>query len=380
MGLIEVIVPSEQEGSRAVVRNWLKRPGERVAQDDPLVELETDKVTQEIAAPAAGILHEIVMQSDEIATPGAVLARIDPATDPATDPGAPAGAPAAARHHSPAVRRLAAEYGIDPDGLSGSGKGGRVTREDMEAAHRARGGTPAPQPCSRRVPHSPMRLAIARNMAESVARAPHVTALAEVDFTAVERHRTHLKPLLAAQGVNLSLTPYLVLAAAAALRAVPEVNSHWHEDALEIHADANIGIGTALGDTGLVVPVIRKAQELKLEQVARQLQELTARARAGRLSAAEMAGGSFTISNHGTSGTLLAAPVILHDGQSAILGVGRLERRAVVREAGGAEALAIRTMAHVTLTIDHRALDGHQTGRWLAAFAARIEGWEAPPG
>lgn len=377
MGLIEVIVPSEQEGNRAVVRNWLKQPGERVAQDDPLVELETDKVTQEIAAPAAGILHEILMQSDEIATPGAVLARIDPAPDATTDPvDSPAGAPAAARH-SPAVRRLAAEYGIDPDGLVGSGKGGRVTREDMEAAHRAQG-TPAPQPCSHRVPHSPMRLAIARNMAESVARAPHVTALVEVDFTAVTRHRAHLKPLLAAQGVNLSLTPYLVAAAAAALRAVPEVNSHWHEDALEIHADANIGIGTALGDAGLVVPVIRKAQDLTLEQIARKLHELTGRARAGRLSAAEMAGGSFTISNHGTSGTLLAAPVILHDGQSAILGVGRLERRAVVRDAGGAEALAIRTMAHVTLTIDHRALDGHQTGRWLAVFAERIEGWEAP--
>ncbi|WP_287882471.1 MULTISPECIES: dihydrolipoamide acetyltransferase family protein [Paracoccus] len=377
MGLIEVIVPAEQEGSRAVVRHWLKRPGERVAQDDPLVELETDKVTQEIAAPAAGILHEIVMQSDEIVTPGAVLARIDPTSDPVAPP---TGAPAAARQHSPAVRRLAAEYGIDPGDIAGSGKGGRVTREDMQAAHRARGGTPAPQSCSRRVPHSPMRLAIARNMAESVARAPHVTALAEVDFTAVTRHRAHLKPLLAAQGINLSLTPYLVVAAAAALRAVPEVNSHWHEDALEIHADANIGIGTALGDAGLVVPVIRKAQDLTLEEVAGQLQELTARARAGRLSAAEMAGGSFTISNHGTSGTLLAAPVILHDGQSAILGVGKLERRAVVRDAGGAEALAIRTMAHVTLTIDHRALDGHQTGRWLSAFAARIEGWEAPPG
>ncbi len=366
--MIDVIAPEEQEGSRLVVRSWLKRPGDAVALADPLVELESDKVTQELAAPAAGVLSEIVMLSDAVVTPGAVLARIN--TAPAIEN---AGTP----RLSPVVRRLAEQYGIDPATVRGSGRDGRVTREDMEAAHAARATTAAPGPQrSRRVPHSSMRLAIARNMTEAVARAPHVTAVIEVDFTAVQRHRE--QRARGGQGLRVSYTAYVVMAAVAATRSVPEVNSRWHDEALEIFEDIDIGVGTALGDAGLIVPVIRAVQRLTLDEVAARLGDLTERARAGKLTRADVVGGGFTISNHGVSGTLLATPVILHEGQSAILGVGRLEKRAVVREIDGTDALVIRPMAYVSLTIDHRALDGHQTNRWLAAFAERIESWEPP--
>jgi 2-oxoglutarate dehydrogenase E2 component (dihydrolipoamide succinyltransferase) len=161
------------------------------------------------------------------------------------------------------------------------------------------------------------------------------------------------------------------------MTAAPAVNSRWHDDFLEIFADVNIGVGTALGDKGLVVPVIRAAQSLTLEDIAARLNDLTERARAGRLAAADVQGGTFSISNHGVSGSLLAAPIIINQPQSAILGVGKLQKRVVVREAGGAEAIQIRPMAYVSLTIDHRVIDAAQTNAWLAKFVEELEGWPA---
>jgi 2-oxoglutarate dehydrogenase E2 component (dihydrolipoamide succinyltransferase) len=161
------------------------------------------------------------------------------------------------------------------------------------------------------------------------------------------------------------------------MRAVPAVNSRWHADALELFDDINIGIGTALGDKGLVVPVVHRAQALSLHGIAARLQEATAAARAGKLSPADVQGGTFTISNHGVSGSLLAAPIIINQPQTAILGVGRVEKRVVVREVGGSDAMLIRPMAYVSLTIDHRALDGHQTNAWLTRFVEILESWPA---
>lgn len=393
--MIDVLAPVEQEGTKAVVRNWLKAVGDRVAPDDPLVELETDKVTQEIPAPVAGILSEILMQGGEKAEPGAVLGRIRQEEAATAEPVAMATkpelrrVPAAAEHYSPAVRRAAEEYGIDPATVDGSGKGGRVTRADMDAAHEAaRAVQSSPAPVQETVPeipplggrsrairHSPMRLAIAEHMQMSVSTAPHVTAVFEADFSAVMRHREKSKQAFAASGVSLSYTAYIVSACVAAMKAVPEVNSRWFDDRLEVFDDVNVGIGTALGNEGLVVPVIRAAQDLSLSGIAARLQDLTTRARTKTLAPADMRGGTFTISNHGVSGSLLATPIIINQPQTAILGVGKLEKRVVVREVEGVDTIQIWPMAYVSLTIDHRALDGHQTNTWLARFVETLEGW-----
>lgn len=408
--LMDVLAPLEQEGTKAVVRAWLKRPGETVNIDDPLVELETDKVTQEVPSPVAGILAEILLQSGDDAGPGSVLGRI---RAEGTRQSAPAVAAVLVSHetakavapdlmrYSPAVRRAALQYGIDPGTVAGTGKNGRVTRIDIEAAFAARTDAspsiepisqsrPVPLPAeahsgrdepaergSRSVPHSPMRLAIASNMLNSVTVAPHVTAVFEADFSAILKHREANKAALAARGTNLSYTAYMVAAAAAAMRAVPEINSRWHDDHLEIFDDVNIGVGTALGDKGLVVPVIRRVQHLSLTGIATALQDLTTRARAGTLKPEDMRSGTFTISNHGVSGSLFASPIIINQPQTAILGIGKLEKRVVVREVGGVDTIQIRPMAYVSLTIDHRAVDGHQTNLWLTRFVEVLENWPA---
>lgn len=284
------------------------------------------------------------------------------------------------------MRRLLIEADLDPAGLSGTGRGGRITREDVEAAVKSGGAkpakTPAPEPATPRVsgnitsvPHDTMRLRIAEHMSHSVTVAPHVTAVFEADFGAIIAHRKANKAAFAKQGVNLTLTAYVVIAAAKAMDAAPAVNARWFDDRLELYDDVNIGIGTALGDKGLVVPVIHHTQSLSLLGVAKRMQELTDKARTGKLARADVQGGTFSISNHGVSGTLIAAPIIINQPQSAILGVGRLEKRVVVREIDGADAMLIRPMAYVSLTIDHRALDGHQTNAWLTRFVEVLEGW-----
>ena len=396
--LIDITAPLEQEGTKAVVRNWLKKIGETVQEGDAIVELETDKVTQEVASPADGVLLEILMENGDDATPGAVLGRLGSDTAASDQPAAPAPAASHAVHYSPAVRHAAEEYGIDPATITGSGRDGRVTRADMDRAFAGSGGraeraTPAherraaPRPglvppavagaalASRRVPHSGMRAAIAAHMLQSVTTAPHVTAVFEADFSAIMRHRAAHKEGFAADGINLSYTAYIVSACVSAMRAVPEVNSRWHEDALEIFEDINIGVGTALGDQGLIVPVIRRAQDLSLAEIAARLQDLTTRARENALTGADVRGGTFTISNHGISGSLLAAPIIINQPQSAILGVGKVEKRVVVREVDGVDTIQVRPMAYVSLTIDHRSLDGHQTNAWLTHFVEVLENW-----
>ena len=394
--MIDVRVPDEQEGTRAVVRGWLKAVGDRVAINDPLVELETDKVTQEVPAPAAGVLAEIALDTDDEAVPGALLGRIDPAGQADSRPG-PGGAAASVSvkegqsfdrlrmngsgigqgsRLSPSVKRALAQHGLDPASLTGTGRDGRITREDVDRAATGEA-LPAPRPTQSApfaagdIPHDRMRRTIADNMVRAVAQAPHVTALFEADFSAISAH----KAALASRGIKLGYTAYLVKAAAAAMAAAPAINGWWEDDRIAIAPTINIGVGTALDDKGLVVPVVRDAGSLSVEQIGQRLDDLTARARAGQLTAADVSGGSFTISNHGVSGSLLAAPIILHAGQAAILGVGKLDKRVVVRTIAGRDAMLIRPMAYVTLTIDHRVVDGHQTNAWLTRFVATIENW-----
>ncbi len=398
---VEITAPTEQEGTKAVVRNWLKQIGDHVKEGDALVELETDKVTQEIAAPCDGILSEIAMEDGDDTAPGAILGYMialapnvaaEASSAPSEKRPASPEPAATSSYYSPAVRKAAAEHGIDPATLKGSGRDGRVTRADMDRAFETGKSYPSMsvsrQPAadrafpaipvdgkSRTIPHSAMRLAIAKHMAQSLATAPQVTAVFEADFTAIMRHRTGHRDRLQAEGVNLSYTAYFVAASVAAMKVVPEVNSQWHDDGLEIFADVDIGIGIALGDRGLVAPVIRQAQHLSLENIAARLQDLTNRARSNTLKADELKGGTFTISNHGVSGSLLASPIIINQPQSAILGIGKLEKRVVVREVDGVDTIQIRPMAYVSLTIDHRSLDGHQTNAWLSEFVRVLQDW-----
>jgi 2-oxoglutarate dehydrogenase E2 component (dihydrolipoamide succinyltransferase) len=407
--VIDVTVPAEQEGTQAVVRAWLKKVGDRVEEHDPLVELETDKVTMEVPAPAAGVLREIVLDSGAEAVPGAVLARIaataevaghESAVVPAGEErprlslaGPPAFAGATELRLSPSVKRALLQHDIDPSRIEGTGRDGRITRADVDRAVAAattvqQGPRTTAQPQvasepnaqglrSHSVPHDRMRLKIAENMLASVGEAPHVTAVFDADFTAVIRHRERHKAAWARQGVKLTYTAYLVAAAAEAMKAAPAINSRWHDDRVEIFDDINIGVGTALGDKGLIVPVLRNVETLSLKGIAAGLEQLIEKARRERLAATDVSGGTFTLSNHGVSGSLFAAPIILARGQSAILGVGKLEKRVVVREVDGVDTIQIRPMAYVSLTIDHRVVDGHQTNAWLTRFVELLETWPA---
>lgn len=392
--MIDILVPYEQEGTKAIVRSWLVKVGEPVKENDPLVELETDKVTQEVPAPADGILDAILLDTDAEAVPGALLGRMRRAD--AAAPTAPKAAaveapkpatnerPAPANWLSPSVRRAVQEHDVDPAEVTGTGRGGRITRTDVErhVAERAKAPEPpAPPPAKSgsvtSVPHDRMRLAIARNMLGSVTTAPHVTAVFECDFSAIMAHRKAHKDAFAASGASLTFTAYFIAACVEAMRAAPAINSRWFDDRLEIYDAINIGVGTALGDKGLIVPVVHGAQALSLLGIAQRLTDLVARARDGKLSGGDVSGGTFTISNHGVSGSLLAAPIIISQPQSAILGIGKTEKRVVVREAGGVDTIQIRPMAYVSLTIDHRVVDGHQTNTWLGKFVETLENW--PP-
>jgi len=391
--LIDIVVPEDQqEGTESTLMQWLKRAGDTVALHEPLIELETDKVVVEIASPASGVLHELLVEEQSQVEPGAVLGRIAAGAEAAAKTGkAGQQAEAAATQRtatagqsklSPAVRKLLKKHGLDASRITGSGRDGRVTREDVES-HIAGGETIiakdqdalAPLAEGTIVPHTMMRKRIAAHMVKSVQIAPHVTCVFQADMSAVVAHRAKNRGGLEDQGVKLTFTAYFVKAAVAALRAVPQVNSRFHDAGLELFADINIGIGTALGDEGLIVPVIHRAQEMTLDAIAGKLQNLTDKARKGELGQDEVSGGTFTISNHGVSGSLMASPIIINQPQSAILGIGKLEKRVVVVADNGVDNMEIRPLCYVTLTIDHRALDAHQTNKFLSVFVAALESW-----
>ena len=381
--LIDIVVPEgQQEGTESTLMQWLKQAGDTVALHEPLIELETDKVIVEIASPASGVLHELLVEEQNLVEPGAVLGRIAAGAMTAAKTGEvekPAKSIATAKSAatadqpklSPAVRKLLEKHGLDASMITGSGRDGRVTREDVEK-HVA-GGAPLAEETI--VPHTMMRKRIAAHMVKSVQTAPHVTCVFQADMSAVAAHRSKNRAGLEDQGVKLTYTAYFVKAAVEALRAVPEVNSRFHDEGLELFTDINIGIGTALGDEGLIVPVIHGAQEMTLDAIAGKLQTLTEKARKSELGQDDVSGGTFTISNHGVSGSLMASPIIINQPQCAILGIGKLEKRVVVVESDGRDEMEIRLLCYVTLTIDHRALDAHQTNKFLSVFVATLEGW-----
>lgn len=403
---IEIRAPEEQEeGTRSQVLRWLKAPAEAVREHEPLIELETDKVTVEVAAPASGVLEEIVKAEGEEVAPGQVLGRIRAAaTGEADAPPAPARAPALgplasgpaeraggargpdAQRLSPAVRRLLAERGLEPGQVRGTGEGGRITVDDVlqctgaSAPSASLAGAPSARAESgiavRRVPHTPVRKRIAARMVESLLHtAPHVTTVFEIDLGAVLEHRERHRQAFASRGVSLTLTAYFVRAAIEAIRAVPEANSRWSEEALEIYQTVNFGIGTATPE-GLLAPVLRGAEALDLQSTAHGIEALVRRAREGRLTPEDVRGGTFTLSNHGVSGSLIATPIILYPRQAAILGVGKLEKRAVVLEEGEQARVVIRPRCYATLTIDHRVMDGERANGFMRVFAERLARWD----
>lgn len=421
--MIDVMIPDGQlEGTEATLQSWLVAPGDLVKKDQPLAELETDKVTMEVAAPADGVVAQLIAgEGDQVAV-GMLLATLGDeavATGSVTDcesvhsDAASAPAPGALPESvipvdarlSPAVRRILSEHPVDLNQVQGSGKAGRVTKCDLLAylknapisAPVVKAPVQAPaQPvapvttaaakpasvagqsglASTLRPHSKMRSRIAEHMVDSLLHtAPHVTSIFEADLSAIQRHRAKHKAAFADKGVKLTYTAYFVAAAARALQAVPEVNSQFHQDVLELFHDCNIGVGTALGNEGLVVPVIHQAQDLNLIGIARRLQQLTDAARDNTLKPADMQGGTFTLSNHGVSGSLVATPIIINQPQSAILGIGKLEKRVIVKEIEGVDTMVIRPMCYVSLSIDHRALDGFQTNSFLATLVDELERW-----
>jgi len=360
----------------------------------------------EIPAPADGTLIEVLKPVDAEVVPDEVLARLrlggesaapratapPPPADTFREPQAASDAHEASKPLSPAVRRLLQEHSIAASHIEGTGRDGRITAQDVtrhvaDAASRAPAVPPAPvvtpasavaqvsRSGSTRVPHTAIRRRVAEHMARSLTEAPHITTLFEADLTRVLTHRAGHAADFESRGARLTLTAYFVHACAQALRAHREVNATFHSDALELHADVNIGVGTALGNKGLIVPVIHRAQALDLFATAQRLGQVVEAARAGKLLPEDVRGGSFTISNHGVGGSVLAAPIVINQPQVAILGVGKVERRVCVVQVDGVEAISVRSRCYLTLTIDHRALDAFQANAFLSSVVNTLQEW-----
>ena len=404
---VEVRAPIEQsEGTRSQVQRWLKSIGDTVVENEPLIEVETDKVTIEIPSPVSGVLREIVKHETEAIAPGDLLGTIEPPgastvdvealvketsqqclssvanRDAARDAISEYASVLSDGRTSPAVRRLLAEHHLQAADVTGTGAGGRITVDDVLAhvkRHRA-SASPASESVTtseRVIPHSSIRKRIAERMVESLLHtAPHVTTVFEVDLGAVLAHRAQHRADFESRGASLTLTAYFIAACADAVRAVPEANSRWTDEALLIPNAIDIGVGTAIEGRGLVVPVVRNVASLDLFEISRRLAELVRRARGDQLTPAEVRGGTFTISNHGVSGSLLAAPIIINQPQSAILGVGKVEKRAVIVTEDGTDSIVIRPRCYVTLTVDHRVMDGERANRFLNVLVDRLEGWQ----
>ena len=461
----ELKLPQLSESLQAgTISRWYRREGEYVAAFDPLLEVETDKVTTDISAPASGTILKILVPEGttvNVGTPLVLIGSPDEAASPPPAAPAPADAPSVptptaaqpslppvspvaakvaaelgvdltqvrgtapggritrqdvldyAHAHqpttsspplapapnvsapldpstiiTPAVSRLAAQHNLDLRLLRGTGRGGRITRADVLAAvanppaspvspvppapvaEPPAAHPPAVRPVAGSIPVTGMRRAIAVHMVQSVATSPHVTTVMEVDFSAVAAHRRAQREAFAARGLRLTYTAYVVAVVAQALQQHPLVNARWAETEIVLNTAVHIGVATALDTTGLVVPVIRHADELSLAGLARQIEDLAHRARAGTLTPEDVGGGTFTITNHGTSGSLWSTPII-HQPQSAILGVGVIEER--VKVIGG--MLAIRPMAYLSLSFDHRVLDGAGADAFLASVQVGLAGW-----
>jgi pyruvate dehydrogenase E2 component (dihydrolipoamide acetyltransferase) len=429
---MDVVMPQMGESIvEGTLTKWLKKPGDTVERDEPLFEISTDKVDTEIPSPAAGILGELLVKEGETVGVGTIVARIGdgaaaaapttpapaieaPATPPPPPPAAAPAAPAApapvaaapvveaavaepAGPLSPLVRKMARESNIDLAKVTGSGAGGRITKEDVEK-HIAGASAPVPAttppvaaapaapapvaaaPVAPRSPIEPtaktrveplsiMRKAIAEHMVRSKHTAPHVTTIHKVDMTKVAKIRARNKASFQAQyGMSLTFLPFVTQATVEALRAFPIVNASIEGSNIIYHNEINIGIAVAL-ENGLIVPVIRNADEKNVVGLQRSIVDLASRARARQLKPDEIQGGTFSISNFGGFGSIIATPVI-NQPQSAILGVGAIEKTPVVVDD---DAIAIRSIMYLSLSFDHRLIDGAVADQFTAKIKAVLE-------
>jgi len=429
----QVVMP--QLGESVVegkVSRWLKKEGDAVKQYEPILEVETDKVTTEVTAAAGGSLLKILVAEGLVVKAGTPLAVIGEAGE-----AVPAGAglvPAQTGHAvaapqmeavgvgpggtsgariSPVVAKIAAEHDIDVSQIRGTGEGGRVTKKDILAyvetkSHRKEElppweqpgtgdlfkpteevGAPVPvapiAPASRPTLHalpstalpgdelmplSSIRRSIAEHMVKSKTVSPHVTTIFEVDMSRVFAHREANKAAFERDGARLTFTPYFVAASVAALKAYPQVNSSFTDEGLLIHKHINVGVAVSLGDEGLIVPIVKGAEGLSLLGLARAVNDLAERARKKELKPDDVVGSTFTITNHGISGSLFATPII-NQPNVGILGVGAIQKRAVVIN----DAIAIRPMVYIGLTFDHRVLDGASGDWFVAKIKETLENW-----
>ncbi|MCJ7536602.1 MAG: dihydrolipoamide acetyltransferase family protein [Anaerolineales bacterium] len=414
---IQVIMPQLGESViEGTVSKWLKAIGEEIKEFEPLLEVITDKVDSEIPSPGDGTLLAILVEEGTIVTAGTTLAWIgdegetipddsdsspeitpleetqlttgrNDKDEPSTDALRP-GRNQDLGFISPVVAKISQQESIDLTKVPGTGQGGRITKKDvlnyLEKSKKILGSeiTPStPKIGSVRspseiipreiLPHTIVRRSIADHMVKSKQISPHVSTAMEADLNNVVAHRQENKESFSLDGVNLTFTAYFIAAAIAGLKSFPIVNSSWFEDGIQIHKNINFGMATSLGEQGLIVPVIKNADQLSLLGLARTINDLAVRARNRSLEPDEVQGGTFTMTNHGTSGSLFATPII-NQPQAAILGVGVIQKRVTVID----DAIAIRPMIYLTLTFDHRILDGAVADHFLLKVVESLQNWK----
>src|SRR3954470_2833458 len=397
--MAEIRVPTLGESvTEATIGKWFKKPGEAVAVDEPLVELETDKVTIEVPAPAAGVLSDIAARDGETVAVGALLGQIKegagaaaaakpPAAARAPEPKAESGKPTAPSGDmplAPSVRKMAAETGVDPAKVGGSGKDGRVTKGDMMAAIERAAATPTPVPQTaaqmrapspsddaareERVKMTRLRQTIARRLKEAQNTAAMLTTFNEVDMSAVMHLRAQYKDQFEKRhGVKLGFMGFFVRACVVALKDIPAVNAEIDGGDLIYKNYYHIGIAVGT-EKGLVVPVVRDADAKSLADVEKTISDFGRRARDGALKIEEMQGGTFTISNGGVYGSLMSTP-ILNAPQSGILGMHKIQERPMVV----AGKIEVRPMMYLALSYDHRVVDGQQAVTFLVRVKDVLE-------
>jgi pyruvate dehydrogenase E2 component (dihydrolipoamide acetyltransferase) len=431
--MTDVVMPQMGESIvEGTLTKWLKKPGERIERDEPLFEISTDKVDTEIPSPAAGTLAEVLVEEGKTVGINTVVARIDEGGSAAAAPSAPAPAPPAAKAAEPApaapptpaqeviqptpapqqvedtapaepagplsplVRKMARENNVDLNKVKGTGAGGRITRQDMETYMSAKPAAPAPPPApapsyvapaappsapaaplaaggqakTRIEPLSQMRVKIAEHMVMSKRTSPHVTTVHRVDMTKVAKMRERNKGLFQQNyGFSLTYLPFVTRAAVVALRQFPLLNASLDNNNIIYHNETNIGIAVAL-ENGLIVPVIRAADEKNVLGLQRSIVDLATRARSRQLKPDEVVGGTFSITNFGSFGSLMGTPVI-NQPQVAIMGVGTVDKTPVVVD----DAIAIRSICHLSLSFDHRLIDGAMADQFMTKVKQVLEGW-----
>ena len=400
--------------SEGTILEWRKRPGDWVEADETICDVTTDKVDVEIPSPASGRLAKIIADPGDTVPVGEPIAEIDSGAKPGeSHPDESAAGPVAGEadrstFYSPVVRRIADKHGVDLEQVTGTGIGGRIRKRDVLAFIEAAGAEPQERPlhiespyrpedtlpepaeatgnghavakpeeatAGRREQMSPIRQVIAKHMLDSRRTAAHCTTIVEVDMSRVAARRSELKQAMKRRGVPLTYLAFVARATIETLQEFPILNSSVEGEEIVYHGDVNLGIAVALDPEGLIVPVIPRAQRLSLEGIAAGIADVAGRARAKQLEPDEVHGGTFTITNPGQFGAVLATPII-NQPQVAILDLEAIVKRPVVIDGPGGESIAIRPMTYLPLSWDHRALDGATAAKFLSRVKARLESEE----